>query len=705
MAVEVEKYRFGPYEVRARTREIYKLGTRLKLRPQPFQILQALVERAGDLVTREELRQMLWPGETFVDFERGLNTSVKELRRALSDSAGEPRYIETLPKLGYRMIVPVEAEPASCPALAAEARSGEASGPDSRRHSLPGFRGVWLYGVLTAVLASALAVSIKVEPPENSMPVPLTSFPGTAQGATWSPDGRQVAFQWTGEKHDHWDIYVLQAGTSHALRLTAEPGVNIDPAWSPDGRWIAYGHHEPHGEHVSLNLVSPLGGPIRTVLTVAGAIGRNSWLPDGQAVVIEVVPESGKPAELWAVRIDNGQHRRLTSPPAGIPGDTAPAVSPDGKVLAFCRASFWRTAELYLMDLRPDASPAGAPRRITDLGYVASPAWTADGERIVFVADGEGVGLFQVDRDGRRLKPVFGAPPSAVGPAIARRPGGYSSLVFTNVVASVTMWRYDTAAGGVPVELAPSSGNQGCPRYSADGKRLAFASDRTGYGEIWVANGDGSQPVQLTDLRHLVTETPDWSPSGGEIAFVSQDRAHRQIYVVRASGGSPAAITNENGITSADGWTHDGSAYYYTSARSGRPEVWKAPRGGGQPQQVTNGGGICGFESARGVFYYWKGESDRQATLMRRTLDGDRVAPLVPEGVGCRTAPSPNGFYFRSANTGEVYLYDEAGGRCVRVLKPDRPFGRFAVSPDRRWIMLDFGGKERSNLMIMEHFY
>ncbi len=100
-------YRFGPFELRARTRELYKNGIRLKVRPQPFQVLLALLARSGDIVSREELRPVLWSAETFVDFEHGLNTAVKELRGLLNDSAGEPRYIETLPKLGYRVIVPV----------------------------------------------------------------------------------------------------------------------------------------------------------------------------------------------------------------------------------------------------------------------------------------------------------------------------------------------------------------------------------------------------------------------------------------------------------------------------------------------------------------------------------------------------------------------------------------------------------------------
>lgn len=100
-------YRFGPFELRSRTRELFKQGTRLKIRPQPFRVLQALIERPGEVLTREELRRLLWDGETFVDFEHGLNTAIKELRSLLNDSASEPRFIETLPRLGYRVVVPV----------------------------------------------------------------------------------------------------------------------------------------------------------------------------------------------------------------------------------------------------------------------------------------------------------------------------------------------------------------------------------------------------------------------------------------------------------------------------------------------------------------------------------------------------------------------------------------------------------------------
>src|ERR1700735_95777 len=107
METPVSVFRFGPFESRRRTRELYKHGSKLKLRPRPLQLLNLLLSRAGDVITREELRQELWSAETFVDFEHSLNTSVKEVRAVLNDSATEPRYIETLPRLGYRFIAHV----------------------------------------------------------------------------------------------------------------------------------------------------------------------------------------------------------------------------------------------------------------------------------------------------------------------------------------------------------------------------------------------------------------------------------------------------------------------------------------------------------------------------------------------------------------------------------------------------------------------
>jgi len=103
-----DRVRFGPYEADLHTHELWKHGLRIKLVGQPFEILAVMVSRPGELVTREELRTKLWPGDTFVDFNHGLNAAMNKLRDALSDSADDPRYIETLPRRGYRFVAPVE---------------------------------------------------------------------------------------------------------------------------------------------------------------------------------------------------------------------------------------------------------------------------------------------------------------------------------------------------------------------------------------------------------------------------------------------------------------------------------------------------------------------------------------------------------------------------------------------------------------------
>ena len=166
-------YSFGPFQLRADSRELYKLGVKLKLRSQPCRVLQLLLDRPGEVVGREVFRNQLWPSNTFVDFEQGLNTSIKELRAILCDSANEPRYVETLPKLGYRIIVPVkmtdDLAPNGSPATVAftsyvkegdfDARTRNiATAPSRRQPQLAGSR-TWLL-VLAISLVAVVALVV-----------------------------------------------------------------------------------------------------------------------------------------------------------------------------------------------------------------------------------------------------------------------------------------------------------------------------------------------------------------------------------------------------------------------------------------------------------------------------------------------------------------------------------------------------------------
>jgi DNA-binding winged helix-turn-helix (wHTH) protein len=147
--------RFGLYEVDLVSGELRKEGTRVRLQEQPFQVLAMLLERPGEMVTREDMRTRLWPGDTFVDFDHGLNTAVNKLREALGDAAANPRFVQTVARRGYRFIAPVQQNGAVPLANADAVRGVAAAG-----------------GMLAASAEAAVATTLEALHPELEVPVP-----------------------------------------------------------------------------------------------------------------------------------------------------------------------------------------------------------------------------------------------------------------------------------------------------------------------------------------------------------------------------------------------------------------------------------------------------------------------------------------------------------------------------------------------------
>jgi Tol biopolymer transport system component len=539
------------------------------------------------------------------------------------------------------------------------------------------------------------------------MPLPITTYAGREEAPAWSPDGRQVAFDWDGEQGDNRDIYVVDVASRTIRRLTTAPGADLFPAWSPDGAWIAYMHRDAN-QTSSLALISSDGATQRTLFTGAAREARASWFPDSQTLATEVPPVPGSVEAIWAFDVATGRRRQLTSPPPGIIGDQSPAVSPDGRSLAFSRKTAWRTAELYLVDLLPDTRVTGDARPLTKLGYAAEPAWTADGHHILFNALGEGAGIWQVDRTGGAARPVFGLPETASQPAVARRPDGQISLVFRNALTEYSIHRYsvDRSAPVTPTELAPSTRNQSYPRYSNDGRRLAFSSARTGHQEIWLANADGSMPTQLTALGHQLSEVGHWSPNDDFIAFVTQGRGSRELRMIAPAGGAPVMLTEQPGIEMGSGWSVDGRWYYYTRIENGIRDVWRVMRGTRLSERVTVNGGEGGFETDDGTFYYWRRDGPPGVTLMRRAPAGDHAVPLVPRGTSTpnMAARVGNALFYQAFGTDAIYRYDFGTRRSARVLDFAEPLWAFTISPDARWFAANFPKRSASDLMIVERF-
>jgi DNA-binding winged helix-turn-helix (wHTH) protein len=255
--------RFGDFEVDPGAGELRKHGLRLRLQEQPFQVLMALLERPGEVVTREELVRRLWPDGTFVDFDRGLNAAVTRLRQALSDSAESPRYVETVARRGYRLI-------------STTLRESEVATPLTIRRD----RHVRKWQAALAALALLAGAGIwwllNKSPAGTPLPdqplavIPLTTEPGIAMTPSFSPDGNQVAFQWDQNKREP-RVFVRVIGPGEPVRLTTGTTAEFGPAWSPDGRFIAFLRLLNESTY-GVFLVPPLGGAERKLMEFAASV-------------------------------------------------------------------------------------------------------------------------------------------------------------------------------------------------------------------------------------------------------------------------------------------------------------------------------------------------------------------------------------------------------------------------------------------------
>ena len=210
------RVRFGVFELDLENRELRKRGIRIKIQDQPFQILAALLERPGEIVTREELKARIWPGDTFVDFDLGLNKAVNRIREALNDRAATPRFIETLPRRGYRFIGSVDGHPDAMPFTGVDARP---------------------------LLRSSL------------LPPPNTSF--LQNHFAVSPDGARFVFVAVDSNHQEM-LWVRSLATAGAQQLNGTQGARA-PFWRPDS------HHVGFFAEGKLKTIDIAGGPVRTL--------------------------------------------------------------------------------------------------------------------------------------------------------------------------------------------------------------------------------------------------------------------------------------------------------------------------------------------------------------------------------------------------------------------------------------------------------
>ncbi len=455
-------------------------------------------------------------------------------------------------------------------------------------------------GMLVAA-ATLIWSTSRTHPDAQSLRV-FTAYAGYQTDPAFSPDGNTVAFIWSGESDDYFNVYIQRLDADSPRRLTTARANASNPAWLPDGNHVAYLRPEtPERRKV---VVAPIQGGDEHVVAELGAAAQDrptiQWSSDGKHLYASERPAADAPSHVVDIQLQSGARKVLSTPPAGSKGDDAVALSPDGKLLAFRR-----TSESAVQDVFTVAVDGGRERPIThDRSGVLGCAWMRNGRDLIVSSRRQNSlqSLWRVPIDGSQPARLTDPPEAASYPAVSPRDG---QIAYAARFLDANIWRIDLDNSDSPRRLIASNLLESSPHYSYDGSRIAFRSNRTGNDELWTANANGESPIKLTSFGGPVTGNARWSPDGHTLAVDSRPFGTSDVFLVPSGGGQVRRFTSDASNEVLPSFSSDGKFVYFASDRTKSWQIWKQPAAGGEPRQVTRNGGFAPLESQDGKWVYF----------------------------------------------------------------------------------------------------
>ena len=599
---------------------------------------------------------------------------------------------------------------AAAPAVSGDSRSATADLKPTRLAA-----GYWLAlaGLLAVIVAAAgfywhkdRSSGAKKDPaaPAALVAVPFTTLKGQEVMPAFSPDGNQIAFAWDGGNSDAespFDLYVKVVGTENMSRLTFKPAIWLAAAWSPDGRTIAFARKT--ASESGIYEVSAIGGPERKLASATFnyvPMMSVSWSADGKTLAFS--DHSSGSLRVRFLALDTGA---ITDPPNPAECHIAsyPVIAPNAPLVAFLCGPVG-----VLMPSTIGLDGTGFRTLTRDADDPQDLAWTADGKRIV-TSNGRTQRLSEIDVGTGKIATLAFAS-DASQPAVSLRG---DRLAYTRNLPNINIWGTSLAPANRDEHrlLVSSTRTQVSPDISPDGKRIVFASDRSGTSEIWVSDTDGNNAVQLTHFGTALTGSPRWSPDGRLIAFDSRADGQVSIYLVDPDKGLPRKLSEKLNGDNMPTWSRDGTSLYvgaYTDS-----QIYKVPLQGGDPKLVPTQPGILGNvqESPDGKWLYFsKGDYPTEIRVVPSGGGDDRPVEGMPQVPNMNDwALTADGIYFvdRRAQPVSIGYFEFATKKTRRIVslnKPPTDWGGLCLSPDGKWLAYTQVDDTPSDIMLVEHF-
>lgn len=540
--------------------------------------------------------------------------------------------------------------------------------------------------------------------------LPFATEIGEEYSPTVSPNDKWLAYVWDGNKGEP-NIYVQDVGSGMRRKITTGEGRFYLPAWSPDGKRLSFLRDRFGQADI---LIKDIGtGAEQVVSTIRREEGRWSadsgtllgnvgpeWSPDGRALLFadRLFADAGV-GGIYRVELSGGARRQITVA-AGEQRDFSPRVSPDGKTLAFVRYFSHGHGELFTVSV-----DGGQPHQLThDNRDIQGLSWSKEGKSLIFCSNRKSFfQLWTMPYIGGEAALLATNTTSATSPASFHHS---STVAFVDASENWNIWRYPiTVQGlGTGIPLLSSSGRNHDPRYSPDGRHIAWISDRSGTLEVWLSDADGLSPRQVTHFGGVWVNSINWSPDGKTIAVDARPLGHAAVYAVEISLGATRLLDDAPFEQRMPAWSVDATSIYFNSVRDGAVAVYKRSLQTGIVNRVSEHEMYMGAESVDGLKLFF---SDRSGGMYEGLLDGSRVHPLGIHVFPVKSwEPSAHGFVYSTASVpnGSTQILEYNGDTSRLLGSPSKPLVTndpdLSPSPDGHWLLVAQQDMMRSDIKL-----